>query len=75
MTSPAEVCTFYFYFIILSYRPDLAPSDFHFLGHLKDALRRRRLANEDELKHSVHKELRHCSREQTASHAKVEKVC
>jgi hypothetical protein len=67
MTSPAEVCTLNFYCIMLSYRPDLIPSDFHFLGHLKDALWGRRLADEDELKHSVYKELRHCSREQSVS--------
>jgi hypothetical protein len=33
------------------------------LGHLKDALRGRRFADEDKLKHSVHKELRHFNRE------------
>jgi hypothetical protein len=41
-----------------SYSPDLALSDFHLLGFLKDALRGRRFAKEDELKHSVRENLR-----------------
>jgi hypothetical protein len=45
------------------YGPDLAPPNFHFLGHLEDALRGRRFADEDKLKHSVHKEPPHFSRE------------
>jgi len=40
------------------YSPSLAPSDFHILGHLKDALRRRRFVDDDELKHGVREELR-----------------
>jgi len=47
MISPAEVCTFNLLSTILSYRPDLAPSDFHFLGptgrmHSEDAVWRTR---------------------------------
>jgi histone-lysine N-methyltransferase SETMAR len=43
--------------------PDLAPSDFHLIGPLKDALRGRRFADDDELKHSVREELRRLSKE------------
>jgi hypothetical protein len=40
------------------YSPDLAPSDFHFLGPLKDALRGRLVfADDNELKHSVREKL------------------
>jgi hypothetical protein len=46
-----------------SYGPDLAAPKFHLLGHLKNALLGRRFADEDKLKHSMHKELRHFSRE------------
>jgi hypothetical protein len=35
------------------YSTDLASSDFHLFGPLKDALRGRRLADDDELNHSV----------------------
>jgi histone-lysine N-methyltransferase SETMAR len=45
------------------YSPDLEPSDFHLYGPLKDALRGRRFADDDELKHSVREELRHFSKE------------
>jgi histone-lysine N-methyltransferase SETMAR len=46
------------------YGPDLAPSNFHLFGHLKDALRGRRFADDDdELKHSVREELRRFSKE------------
>ena len=33
--------------------PDLEPSDFHIFGPLKDALWRRRSADDEELKHNV----------------------
>jgi histone-lysine N-methyltransferase SETMAR len=45
------------------YSPDLAPSDFHLFVLLKDALRGRRFADDDELKHSVSEELRRFSKE------------
>jgi histone-lysine N-methyltransferase SETMAR len=44
------------------YSPDLAPSDFHLFDPLKDALRGRRFADDDELKHSVREELRSFSK-------------
>jgi len=45
------------------YSPDLAPYDFHLIGPLKDALRGRRFADINGLKHSVHEELRRFSKE------------
>jgi histone-lysine N-methyltransferase SETMAR len=45
------------------YSPDLAPSDFHLFGPLKDALRGRRFADDEELKHSMPEELRHFSKD------------
>ena len=42
---------------------NLAPSDFNIFGPLKDALRRRRFEDDDELKHSVREELRRFSKE------------
>lgn len=60
------------------YSPEFAPSDSHPFGLLKDALRGRRFADGDELKHSAREELRQFSKvlrdRHTASHAKVEKV-
>jgi hypothetical protein len=44
------------------YRPDLSPSDFHSFG-LSMIYRGRRLEDDDELKHSVRKELRRLSKE------------
>jgi hypothetical protein len=41
---------------------DLATFDFHFRGLLKDALRGRRFATDDELKHSVPQKLRSFSK-------------
>jgi len=62
--------------------PDLAWSDFHFIGHLKDGPRGRTghpFVEDDELKHSVREELQHFSQvprtRHKDSHAKVEKVC
>ena len=58
---------------------DLASSDFQHFGPVKDELEGRRPEDEDGLKHSVREELRRFSTvlryRQTASHAKVEKVC
>jgi hypothetical protein len=47
-----------------SYSPHLTPSDFHLVGPLKGALRRRRFSDDDndELKHSVRQELRRFTR-------------
>jgi hypothetical protein len=45
------------------FTPDLATSDFHIFGPLKDALRGRRFADDDELKHSVRDDLRRFSKE------------
>jgi histone-lysine N-methyltransferase SETMAR len=45
------------------YSPGLAPSDFHLFGPLKDALRGRRFADDDELKYGVHEDLRRFSKE------------
>jgi hypothetical protein len=45
--------------------PGLAPSSFHIIGPLKDALRGRCLADDDELKHSMCEELRRFSIELT----------
>jgi len=42
---------------------DLAPTDFHLFGPLKEALRGRRVADDDELNHSVCEEPRHFSKE------------
>ena len=39
----------------LAYSPDLAPSDFHLFGPLKDSLRGRRFGCESELKSAVNK--------------------
>ena len=47
----------------LPYSPDLTPYDFHLFGPLKDALRGRRFADIDDLKYSVHEELRRFSKE------------
>ena len=41
-----------------AYSPDLAPSDFHLFGPLKNALRGRRFAADDEVKVAVHDWLR-----------------
>jgi hypothetical protein len=64
---------------VLPHPPDLAPSDFHLFGPLKDALRGCHFADDDELKHSLHEELRRCSKvlrhRHRASHVNVEKVC
>jgi hypothetical protein len=40
------------------YSPDLAPPDYHIFGPIKDALRGRRLANDEEVKNAVHTWLR-----------------
>jgi histone-lysine N-methyltransferase SETMAR len=45
------------------YSPGLASFDFHLFGPLKDSLRGRRFADDDELKHSVHEELGSFSKE------------
>jgi len=37
-----------------AYSPDLAPSDFHLFGQLKEALRGRRLSCDDDVKAAVH---------------------
>ena len=37
-----------------AYSPDLAPSDFHLFGPLRNALRGRRFAAADEVKEAVH---------------------
>lgn len=42
----------------LPYRPDLAPSDYHIFEPLKEALRGRRFASDDEVKDAVHTWLR-----------------
>jgi len=57
------------------YSPDLAPSYFHLCGPLKEALRGRRFAKYDELKHGVREEFRRFREEFYAPHAKVENVC
>jgi len=41
-----------------AYSPDLAPSDFYLFGPLKNALRGRRFAADDEVKEAVHDWLR-----------------
>ena len=41
-----------------AYSPDLAPSEFHLFGPLKNALRGRRFAADDEVKDAVHDWLR-----------------
>jgi histone-lysine N-methyltransferase SETMAR len=46
-----------------AYSPDLAPSDFLLFGPLKNALRGRRFAADDEVKEALHKWL--CSQPQT----------
>ena len=40
------------------YNPDIAPSDYHMFGPLKEALHGRRFASEDEVKDAVHVWLR-----------------
>jgi histone-lysine N-methyltransferase SETMAR len=39
------------------YSPDLAPSDYHIFGPLKEALRGRGFASDEELKEAVHTRL------------------
>jgi hypothetical protein len=59
------------------YSPDLAPSDYHLCGPVKDALGGQPLADNGELKHSLREQLRRFSlilHRRTASHAEVEKV-
>ena len=41
-----------------AYSPDLAPSDFHLFGPLKNALRGRRFSCDDDVKAAVHQWLR-----------------
>jgi hypothetical protein len=41
-----------------AYSPDLAPSDFHLFGPLKEALRGRRFPCDDDVKAAVHQWLR-----------------
>ena len=41
-----------------AYSPDLAPSDFHLFGPLKEALRGRRFSCDDYVKAAVHQWLR-----------------
>jgi len=41
------------------YNPELAPSDYHLFGPLKEALRGRRFTADQELKEAVHEILRH----------------
>jgi histone-lysine N-methyltransferase SETMAR len=58
------------------YSPDLAPSDYHIFGLMKDALGGQPLADNGELKHSAREEFRCFSlilHRRTASNAKVEK--
>ena len=38
----------------LLYSPDVAPSDYHLFGPLKDALRGRRFTSDQEVKEAVH---------------------
>lgn len=45
------------------YSPNLAPSDFYIFGPLKDAIRRRCVVGDGELKHGVREELRRLSKE------------
>jgi hypothetical protein len=45
------------------YCPDLAPSEVHLFGSLKDSCRGRRFADNDELKHGAREELRLFSKE------------
>ena len=59
------------------YSPDLAPSDYHLFGPVKDALEGQPLAEYGELKHSLREQLRRFSlilHRRTASPAKVGKV-
>jgi len=41
-----------------AYSPDLAPSDYHLFGRLKNALRDRRFSTDKEVREAVHKWLR-----------------
>ena len=41
-----------------AYSPDLAPSDYHLFGRLKNALRDRRFSMDIEVREAVHKRLR-----------------
>ena len=50
-----------------SYSPNLALSDFHIFGLLKDALQGRRFVVDDELKQGVREEFRRFSKEFHAS--------
>jgi hypothetical protein len=45
------------------YSPDLAPSEFHIFGPKKGALRGRRFADNDELKHNVREDIRYFGKE------------
>jgi len=47
--------------------PDLAPFDFHIFGPLKDAVQRRCSAHATELKHSMHENSQHFSKQYYAA--------
>jgi hypothetical protein len=49
--------------VLPPYSPDLVPSDCHLYGPLKDALRRRRFPDGDDMKRSFREELRRFSKE------------
>ena len=51
-----------FFNIHLPYSPELAPSNYHIFGPLKEALRGRRLASDEEVKEAVHNWLREQSK-------------
>jgi hypothetical protein len=58
---PAQVRTFEFVLTHPPYSPHFAPSDCHCFWSVKDALRRCRFADDDELTHSASEGLRHFS--------------
>jgi hypothetical protein len=58
MALPAKVGNSESVLTLPPYSPVLAPFDLHIFGPLKDALRGRRFADDDELKHSVREEFR-----------------
>ena len=45
------------------YSPDLAPSDFHRFGPLKEAMRGKKFRSDEEVRHAVHEWLRRLPKE------------
>ena len=73
MTLPSEVCALTLFSPHPPYSPHSAPSDFHLLGALKDALRRRRFDDDDGVREDFRRYSKVLGYRYTASDAKVKK--